>query len=109
MNCKPEPLPRCCPVHTDWGTLALHLRVDFPSVAASEVLRSLHEARMATSRFDLDEEEAIEVGELMVRYRLMLTIGARVDGARIDPQTHTMSGSRLEPAEDGEDSAVVVG
>jgi hypothetical protein len=44
-------------------------------------------------RFALDGREALDIGELIVRYRLMLTTGQIPDVARTDPQTHHMGGA----------------
>ncbi|HEX3900736.1 MAG TPA: hypothetical protein VHW74_16410 [Mycobacteriales bacterium] len=81
-------LPRCCLQHSDWQTLAEHLRRDFPTLESEQVLRSLVEAQRVTRRFNLEESDALDVGELMVRHRLMLTTGLLPDAARTDPQTH---------------------
>lgn len=93
MNGTVQPLPRCCSRHGDWKTLADHLCRDFPSVPAREIVRGLLEAQSVAERFQLDEDDALDNGELMVRYRLMLTTGELVDAARTDPQTHVMSGA----------------
>jgi hypothetical protein len=84
-----ERLPRCCLQHPDWQTLAEHLCRDFPTVGRDQILRSLIDAQRVTRRFDLEESDALETGELMVRHRLMLTTGRLPDVARTDPQTHT--------------------
>jgi hypothetical protein len=86
-----ERLPRCCLQHSDWQTLAEHLRRDFPTVESEQVLRSLIEAQRVTRRFNLEEPDALDVGELMVRHRLMLTAGLLADVARTDPQKHATS------------------
>lgn len=92
MNGRVERLPRCCDRHSDWATLAAHLTRDFPAIPPRDVVRGLLEAQSMTQRFQLDEADALDVGELMVRYRLMLTTGELVDAARTDPQTHVMTG-----------------
>jgi hypothetical protein len=84
-------LPRCCSEHGDWQTLADHICRDFPTVESEQVLRSLIEAQHVTRRFNLEAADALDVGELMVRHRLMLTAGLLSDVARTDPQTHTAS------------------
>jgi hypothetical protein len=71
--------------------LADHICRDFPTVGNEQVLRSLIEAQRVTSRFNLAAPDALEVGELMVRHRLMLTAGLLPDVARTDPQIHTAS------------------
>lgn len=88
MNLSTERLPRCCEHHPDWGTLGDHLCSDFPAVLPGQVVRDLHEARSVTEAFGLNEAEALDIGELIVRYRLMLLTGAVPDGARLDPQIH---------------------
>ena len=88
MNEKLLPLPRCCDGHADWNCLAEHLCRDFPHVPQEDVLRDLVDARMVTERFAMPPDEALEAGELLVRYRLMLRIGEIPDVARTDPQNH---------------------
>lgn len=93
MTERLERLPRCCPQHSDWQELAEHLCRDFPAVAGEQVLRNLLDARSVTARFDLPQAEALDVGELIVRYRLLVSIGEIPDVARTDPQTHHVGAS----------------
>ncbi|HVT21296.1 MAG TPA: hypothetical protein VHE57_07915 [Mycobacteriales bacterium] len=86
-------LPRCCPKHDDWPTLVEHLRRDFPGIEEEQLLRSVLEAQRVTDSFDVHDDEALEVAELMVRYRLLLSTGEIPDVARTDPQTHHVGGS----------------
>jgi len=83
-----SPLPRCCPRHYDWRTLAEHLVQDFPDVSAGDVLRELTRAKSAVASFGLDEEEQLGVGELMARHQLLLLTGEVPDAARLDPERH---------------------
>ena len=88
MTTSLQPLPRCCPRHTDWQTLTDHLCRDFPSVGPETVLRGVLEARSVSAAFEVDLADQLDTVELMVRYRLMLTTGEIADAARTDPQTH---------------------
>lgn len=88
MNEPVERVTRCCERHPDWTTLGDHLCADFPAVLPGQVVRDLHEARSVTEAFGLNEPEALEVSELIVRYRLLLLTGEVADGARLDPQIH---------------------
>jgi hypothetical protein len=83
-----SPLPRCCPRHTDWRTLAEHLVRDFPDVGSGDVLRELSRAKSAVANFGLDDEEQLGVAELMARHQLLLLIGEVPDAARLDPERH---------------------
>jgi hypothetical protein len=65
------PLPRCCAVHADWPTLAEHLLQDFPTATISEVVRELREARAEVDRAGLEGSDALLVGELVIRRRLV--------------------------------------
>lgn len=72
--------------------LAEHLQRDFPTVSCELVLRNVLDARAVTERFDLGDKEALDIGELIARHRLLLTTGAIADVARTDPQTHHVAG-----------------
>lgn len=96
MTEKLERLPRCCAEHHDWQTLAEHLSRDFSTVASDQVLRNVLDVQAVAQRFDLDEREALDVGELIIRYRLMLATGRIPDVARTDPQTHHMREAALK-------------
>ncbi|HWC36509.1 MAG TPA: hypothetical protein VG650_17005 [Mycobacteriales bacterium] len=93
MSEKLERLPRCCEQHSDWQVLTEHLGRDFPTVSGEQVLRNVLDAQTVTQRFKLDESEAIEIAELIVRYRLLLSTGQLADVARTDPQTHHVNGA----------------
>jgi hypothetical protein len=93
MTDKLERLPRCCAEHADWAQLAEHLCRDFPMVLSEQVLRNVVDAQTVTARFDLKDSDALEVGELIVRYRLLVSTGQVPDVARTDPQTHHVGGS----------------
>jgi hypothetical protein len=99
MTDKLEPLQRCCAQHPDWQTLTTHLQRDFPTVSSEQVLRSVLEAQAETERFDLPTGEALDVGELIVRYRLLVSTGEIPDVARTDPQTHHVAGVLAADAE----------
>jgi hypothetical protein len=106
MTEKLERIQRCCPEHADWQVLTEHLCRDFPSVSRDQVLRNVLDVQAVTERFDLDMREALDVGGLIVRYRLMLSTGEIADVARTDPQTHHMASSEdAEDTESSEDSA----
>jgi hypothetical protein len=55
------------------------------------VLRNVLDAQAVSERFDLTESEALDVGELIVRYRLLVSTGEIPDVARTDPQTHQVA------------------
>jgi len=93
MTDRPERLPRCCGQHDSWQVLAEHLGRDFPTVSSDRILRNILDVQTVTERFDLDDREALDVGELIVRYRLLLGTGVIPDVARTDPQTHHMGGA----------------
>lgn len=98
MTEKIERLPRCCSHHNDWRVLAEHLGRDFPTVAGEQVLRDVLDAQAVTTRFALDAREALDIGELIVRYRLLLSTNQIADVARTDPQNHRVGNA----AESGE-------
>lgn len=54
------------------------------------------EAQSVIATFDIDSAAGLEIGELMVRYRLMLTTGQITDAARTDPQTHHVGAAKEE-------------
>jgi hypothetical protein len=60
-------------------------------VSEERVLRNVLDAQAVTERFDLTESEALDVGELIVRYRLLVSTGEIPDVARTDPQTHQVA------------------
>ncbi|MGN6474491.1 MAG: hypothetical protein ACTHK4_12700 [Mycobacteriales bacterium] len=96
MTDKLERLPRCCAQHDSWQVLAEHLCIDFPAVSSDQVLRNILDVQAVSQRFDLDDREALDIGELVVRYRLMVATGQIPDVARTDPQTHHMGGASSE-------------
>lgn len=83
-----EPLPRCCPQHPDWRTLAEHLISDFNELAAGDVVRELARAKYAVEGFGLGTADELGVAELMARQQLMLLTGRMPDIARLDPERH---------------------
>lgn len=93
MTERLERILRCCSHHDSWQVLAEHLCRDFPTVSNDRILRNILDVQTVTERFDLDAREALEVGELIIRYRLLLSTGAIPDVARTDPQTHHMGGA----------------
>ena len=89
---EPDRLPRCCPVHEDWATLARHLVDEFPEVRATAVIRELARSRNAVEGLGLSGEDALQTGELIVRHQLMLLTGRSADIARLDPERHEPRG-----------------
>jgi hypothetical protein len=83
-----SPLPRCCPRHGDWPTLADHLLGEFADVAADDVLREVARAKQAVETVALPVEERIEMAELTARHQLMVLSGRLPDIARLDPERH---------------------
>jgi hypothetical protein len=83
-----QPLPRCCPSHPDWRTLAEHMVAEFPEIAAGDVVRELTRAKGAVEAFGLDDGDQLSVAELMTRHQLMLLTGQAPDIARLDPERH---------------------
>jgi|SRR6185312_17122699 len=100
MSEKLVRLPRCCAEHDNWQVLAEHLCRDFPQIATDQVLRNLLDVQAVAGRFDLNAPEALDIAELIVRYRLMLSTGQIPDVARTDPQTHHMGGASMSEAAD---------
>jgi hypothetical protein len=83
-----ERLPRCCPTHPDWPTLAAHLLAEFPEVHIADIVRDVASARQAVADLGLDEIEQLATGEIVVRHQLLVRSGRREDLARLDPETH---------------------
>ena len=69
------PLPRCCPVHRDWRTLARHLIADLHHVPSRAVVAELQQARHAATFFRLELADALDCAELIVRYRVGVVSG----------------------------------
>jgi hypothetical protein len=69
------PLPRCCPEHHDWATLARHLVDDFSEVPVLAVIRELRWARQAGRLFGLELADALDCAELIVRQRVLGATG----------------------------------
>jgi hypothetical protein len=69
------PIPRCCPAHLDWRTLAGHLFADFSDVPTQALLEELRRARYAGEFFDLSAADTLDCAELMVRYRVLIANG----------------------------------
>jgi hypothetical protein len=82
-----QPVPRCCPQHPDWQTLASHLVSGFPEIDVTDIAVELRAAKDIVETVDLGRD-GIEIAELIVRHRLMLVTGAVVDAARLDPERH---------------------
>lgn len=68
-------MPRCCPSHRDWATLAEHLLGYFTDVPASAVISELRLARDAVELFDLTLPDALDCAELIVRQRVISATG----------------------------------
>ena len=83
-----EPLPRCCASHADWATLSQHLIDEFPGIPVGDLVREVGRAKDAVERVNLPNDEALEIGELIVRHQLMLRAGHLPDAARLDPERH---------------------
>jgi hypothetical protein len=83
-----QPLPRCCPSHQDWATLAQHLVDGFPELAIGDVVRQLRAARDAVTDAALAEADALEMAELIARQQLHLLAGHAPDVARLNPERH---------------------
>lgn len=84
-----EPMPRCCPDHSDWATLSQHLLLEFPEVAAEDVVREVRRAKDAVENVRLAADESVQIGELIVRHQLMMRSGRVAEVARLDPERHT--------------------
>jgi hypothetical protein len=72
---RPIVMPRCCPAHRDWATLAEHLLHHFADVPASAIIRELRLARDAVELFDLEIVDALDCAELIVRQRVISATG----------------------------------
>jgi len=70
-----EPADRCCPSHRDWPVLAQHLLDDYPDATITEIVREVRRARDAVEGLDMDGEEALRVGEAIVRNQLSMLTG----------------------------------
>lgn len=75
-------------MHHDWTTLSEHLAADFPEIQIGVVVREVRAAKIAAESVALPDDDALNVGELIVRYQLMLLSGRAVDGARLKPEHH---------------------
>jgi hypothetical protein len=69
------PIPRCCPAHLDWRTLARHLFADFADVPIQEIFEALRQAKHAGEYFELSAADALYCAEVMVRYRVLVDTG----------------------------------
>jgi hypothetical protein len=87
-----ERLPRCCPRHPDWPTLAQHLLDEFRNLPVADVVKEVAGAKTAVAQHGLEGADALVTGELIVRHQLMLLAGDRSDVARLDPTTHIRAG-----------------
>lgn len=69
------PIPRCCPTHRDWPSLARHLLADLSDVPNGAIIDALLQARRAGELFQLEDADAIDCAELIVRHRVLLATG----------------------------------
>jgi hypothetical protein len=83
-----ETIPRCCETHPDWPTLSQHLVEEFPDLPIEDLVGEVRRARDAVERVSLPAEEALAVGELIVRHQLMMRAGQTREVARLDPERH---------------------
>lgn len=83
-----EALPRCCETHPDWPTLSQHLLEDFPDLPIDDLVREVRRAKDAVERVSLPSEEALAIGELIIRHQLMMRAGQVREVARLDPERH---------------------
>jgi hypothetical protein len=84
---------QCCPRHADWPTLAQHLLDEYPDATITDIVREVRRARNAVEDHGLDDEEAVGIGEAIVRNQLNLLTGRASDAARLDPERHDRAGS----------------
>lgn len=82
---RPIVMPRCCPSHRDWATLAEHLLGYFTDVPASAVISELRLARDAVELFDLEMEDALDCAELIVRQRVISATGSMAPSSGAEP------------------------
>lgn len=87
-----EPLPRCCPDHSDWTTLSQHLVDEFPEVAIGDIVREVRRAKDAVEHVSLDATDALITGELIARHQLSMLAGRIAEVARLDPERHARTG-----------------
>jgi hypothetical protein len=88
-----ERLPRCCPNHPDWPTLAQHLVDEFPELAIGDIVREMRRAKDAVDHVSLSLDEALTVGELIARHQLLMLSGRLAEVARLDPERHDRAGT----------------
>lgn len=81
----------CCTHHPDWATLTQHIVDQFPGIAIGDIVREVGRAKDAVEQVALADEEALEIGELIVRHQLMMRVGQTKEAARLDPERHTRS------------------
>lgn len=92
-----EPIARCCAQHAGTDELIDHLVDDFPALSAVEITAEVAAAQRATKMLALPVEDAMDVIEVIVRYRLSVTDGRISDSAHLDPQTHPRRGESDRP------------
>lgn len=83
-----ETIPRCCDTHLDWPTLSQHLVEEFPEIPIEDLIDEVRRAKDAVERVSLPADEALAVGELIVRHQLMMRSGLTREVARLDPERH---------------------
>lgn len=66
------PIPRCCPAHRDWVSLAQHLLADFSDVPPRAIIDELAQAKNASEFFHLEHADALDCAELIVRHRVLI-------------------------------------
>jgi hypothetical protein len=90
LKVRPEvqQIPRCCPAHDDWPTLADHLLAEFPEINITDIVRQLQAARDAVRDMGLEAQDALQTAELITRQQLLLLCGRLQDMARLDPERH---------------------
>ena len=71
------PIPRCCPDHLDWATLARHLCADFATLPDRVIIDELTRAKDAGEMFRLDLPDALDCAEMIVRQRVISATESR--------------------------------
>jgi hypothetical protein len=84
---------KCCPTHTSWTDLALHLIAAFPQIDAAEVVDIVARARRAEEEFRLPEDEHLQTAEVIARHQLLQLTNQGMPSPRLDPETHSRTRS----------------